>query len=373
MFDFRLLRSLPKPKLSMLFCVLTFCCLACSYWHWFAPRPAGTPQDLNGAVHEFLCCEWSEHPKHPQVLLAGSSLCGMGFHVEELEKRMGMPAAKIALDGGSTKDMFDILECYPNECKYANIVFLEHAPERLKAEQRVERERFFDDIRGVRNFDMYSDILMRSSMPYFIQQKRKDMNPDGFDFFETIWDNPKYRARKEAEKIPLRQQAEQARENRKNSVTENLPLMFRITESKDRATYRQEQFEAVHRLLDLCRNRNVFVVVCITPQWYGQLNFTQHDLEIPTEEPYLLLLQDINKRPDCSVIICRDFEEITDEGTDEDYLFDYGHMTRQGAIVYTNWLADRLEETPKIADAIRQRRPIDEEMPVIGTLPTTTR
>ena len=97
-------------------------------------------------------------------------------------------------------------------------------------------------------------------------------------------------------------------------------------------------------------------MICVLPQWYGQLHFTQNDLIVPTESPYLAFLQDLNKRPDCSVIICRDFEEITNEGTDEDYLFDYGHMTRKGAIVFTNWLADRLSEIPKAAQAIQQRQ-----------------
>jgi hypothetical protein len=87
---------------------------------------------------------------------------------------------------------------------------------------------------------------------------------------------------------------------------------------------------------------------------YGHRYFSQTDLEIPTEEPYLLLLQELNKRPDCAVIICRDFEEITNEGTDEDYLFDTGHMTLQGATLYTNWFVDRLLESPKTAEWIRQ-------------------
>jgi hypothetical protein len=113
--------------------------------------------------------------------------------------------------------------------------------------------------------------------------------------------------------------------------------------------YDEQHIASVHRIMDLCRSRKIFVVVVVTPEWYGQLNFTQKDLEIPTKDPYLSLLQDLNKRPDCSVIICRDFEEITNEGTDEDYLFDYGHMTRKGAILYTNWLVDRLIESPKTA------------------------
>ena len=130
--------------------------------------------------------------------------------------------------------------------------------------------------------------------------------------------------------------------------------------------------KAVYRLLDLCHNRNVFVVVCVTPHWYGCLNFTQQDLEKETNEPYLLL-QDINKRSDCSVIIFRDFEEITNKGKDGDYLFDYGHMTKKSAKLYTNWLVDRLEETPKIADAMDLRQPIEENKPLLSTRPTTVR
>ena len=144
-FDFRLLRSLPRPKWSLLFCVLTFCALANLYWSGSPGTTLEKAEKLGSDFYVFLCTERSEHPKHPQILLAGSSLCAMGFHIDELEKRTDMPAAKIALGAASPTDMLDILECFPNECQYAKMIFLELAPERLSYEQYADRKRFFAD------------------------------------------------------------------------------------------------------------------------------------------------------------------------------------------------------------------------------------
>ncbi|MDR0327249.1 MAG: hypothetical protein LBI05_03025 [Planctomycetaceae bacterium] len=313
-----------------------------------------------GSLIEFLQREHSDHPKHPQILIAGSSLSGMGFHVEELERRMGMPAAKVTLSGGKNTDALDICECYPQECQHAKMLFLELAPQRLDTGSGVEkRRRFFDKIRGVKKSDLFAEYRERSSLSYFIQSCRdrleqKNINESSLRYFESRWDNSKFAASKETKRIALRQRAEQARTDRANLIFKPQSLVVRRTEEQ----YDEQQIASVYRLLDLCRSRNIFVVICITPEWYGQLNFSQKDLDIPTDEPYLSLLQKLNKRPDCTVIICRDFEEITTEGTDEDYLFDYGHMTRQGAILYTNWLVDQLLGSPKTAEWVPSNKTV---------------
>jgi hypothetical protein len=194
----------------------------------------------------------------------------------------------------------------------------------------------------------------------FLPRAQTQEQPDRFTnqisekFWEKLWDDSEFKAKMEKEKRPLQLRAKQARENRENLTPENLPLMILMNLSN--SVYKKDHIEAVHRLMDLCRNQNIFVVVCVTPQWYGQLNFTQQDIEKPTDDVYLSLLKGLNERPDCAVIICRDFEEITNEGTDEDYLFDFGHMTRKGAILYTNWLIDRLQEIPKTAEVMRLLR-----------------
>jgi len=364
MFDFPIVRSWLKPKWSFFFCVLTFCCLACLYW---LGQPEITSGDLAGAVHEFLQDEQGNHPRHPQILIAGSSLSGAGFHIEELEKRLNMPAAKISLGEGTPKDMLDILECYPEETRHVHTIFLELAPQILTVEQYPMRKQFFDNIRGVTNTGTLIGFLRRSSMQNFIElyskpfrrfvnRMRKQTRSDQptVRAFEEHWHAPTVPERVERVRIGLRQRAEQARKNRTHSIPEHLPLMVGLKSQDGKVPYKESQIEALYQFLDLCRSRKIFVAMCITPEWYGQLNFTQEDLDNPTEDPYLSLLQEVNRRHDCSVIICRDFEEITDEGTDEDYLFDYGHMTLKGAMVYTNWLVNRLLEDPKYAEFIRQ-------------------
>jgi hypothetical protein len=321
------------------------------YWHEQAADGG-----IGGSLADFLRDEHGEHPKHPQILVAGSSLCIYGIHAGELEKRIGMPSAKISLLGGSPADALDILECFPNECQHANIIFFELAPERLKHEQAPVRREFFDKIRGTKN-DTLTDFLRRSSMQYFIQicgklctnLFRSLHQPKGtyVHYDEICWNDQRYQTHKaKKHHASLQRHAEQVRDIRETSLPSHLPLVTRSPWN----VYEKSQIEAVYRLLDLCRSRGIFVIGYITPQWYGQLNFTQKDIEQPTEDPYLALLQDLNKRLDCTVIVCRDFEEITHEGTDKDYLNDYGHMTRKGATVYTSWLADRLRETPKVAE-----------------------
>jgi len=345
MLDFRLLYSLPKPKKTTFVCLLTFCCLACLYWHEL-PITA----DLKGSVHDFLRQERGAHPKHPQVFVAGSSLSGHGFHVEELENRLRMPVAKVALDGGSIQDVIDILDCYSDESRHVNLLFIDQMA-LVSSTQAAERKQIFDAARGD---STVTSFLQRRSMSYFLwscrEAKRRYWshwqgiaNTSPARAFERNWYDPRYKKAREQNRIQLQAHAEQVRKNRENSTTGTWDIP-------------ENQIEIIYRLLDLCRVRNIFVVVCMTPQWYGKLNITQEDLDNPTEMQFLLLLQDINQRSDCSVIICRDFEEITSEGADEDYLFDYGHMTKAGAIVYSNWLVDRLLETPKTAEAIRQRQ-----------------
>ena len=204
---------------------------------------------------------------------------------------------------------------------------------------------------------LYFIRLCKKPRNYFWKQDSLNTSPENVDnipsacYYEGLWDDPQYRANAEKEKTILLKWAAEARGNR-----DNLPLSVPTPRKGNELVYAEKHFEAVDRLLELCRDRKIFVVVCVLPQWYGMFNFTQKDLENPAEEPYLLLLQNLNERPDCSVIICRDFEEITNERTDKDYLIDYGHMTRKGAILYTNWLVDRLLEIPKAAEAIRQRQ-----------------
>jgi phage terminase small subunit len=368
MFDIHLLRSLPRPRRSVLFRVLTFAALVALHWSGLPNTTLTKAKNLSGDFYVFLCDERSERPKHPQILIAGSSLCSMGFYIDELEKRTGMSAAKIALGGARATDMLNILECFPDETQYANILFLELAPERLSYEDEKTRKQFFDEMHGAENFDLPS-WLGRFSMSYFAcyvkeMTRRKDQvhQPLADHSFERNWNEPKYAADHVKKHPSLQRRAERVRHNRENSITEDVPLLIRVDSNHKEILrekhYETSQIEAVYRLVDLCRRRNIFVVICVTPNWYGVCNFTQQDIEEPTDNPYLSLLQKLNERHDCTVIICRDFEEITREGSDEDYLFDYGHMTRQGAIVYTNWLVDRLMATPKLAERFQEHNVI---------------
>jgi hypothetical protein len=353
MLDYQFFHSLPRPKWSTFFCVLSFCCLASLYLY---VRSEITTKDLGGQLHLFLQAEHGEHPKHPPILIAGSSL-SIGFHTKELERRLGLSASTIGMRGGTPLDTLSILECYPDECQYARLLFLELAPEQLTTEQDAMRKQFFDKIRGVKNTETLIGYLKRSSVPYCI----RSINNFAKGWIRSQrWFGTVLSKKQEQWRVQLRRQAEQVRKNRTELRPDNLPLTLRMTQRKDGNVYKSDQIDAVYQLADLCRSQNIFLVICVTPRWYGQLNFTQEDIEGPTEDMYLSMMRELNQRPDCSVIIAQDFEQITNgstsEGTDEDYLTDYGHMNQKGAMLYTNWLVDRLLEMPKTAAAIRQRQ-----------------
>ena len=351
MFDFSLLCSLPRPKWSSFFCVLIFCGLTGVYW---LAHETLIPQEIEGgALLDFLRDTRGNNPKQPQILVGGSSENGHGFHIEELERRTGMSAAKIMLDGGRPINSLYVLECYPNETRHASMLMLDLAPTMTARPSEYDdvRRKYFNRLRGVESFNIFTDFPPRSSvrnlLRFYGAQLRayRRMQTNSYHFYEKRgWEGLHV---PEMHKQSLRQQAKLVRENREKLLPgDQLPIVkHKITD---------KCIEDVNQILDLCRSRKIFVVVVVIPQWYGQLNFTQADLNNPTEDPYLSFLQEVNERPDCTVIICRDFEEITSEGTDEDYLMDYGHLTRKGAILYTNWLVDRLLEEPKTAELIRQ-------------------
>jgi hypothetical protein len=317
--------------------------------------------------------EQGESPKRPQIILAGSSLAGMGFHIETLERTSHLTASKVSVSGTQASHMLRILENFPNETASAKWLFLELAPDRvgLNASRNnrntsLSSNRVFSHSgKGRQGFSVYSlhDTILtnRVSLAFLHKSGKKSLAKDKTKLFarlsdEYYWNDTGYRQSKLKERLSLSSRAEQVKRARAKDGDVNMRQFTDTDKMAEIVPHKVDETEvqSVYDIAALCRERGIFFVICITPQWYGQLNFTQHDLQKPSDDRYIQLLQELNRRPDCSVIICRDFEEITNEGTDEDYLFDYGHMTETGAKVYTNWLVDQLLESPKTAEALHR-------------------
>jgi hypothetical protein len=366
MFDFRLAKSLPRPCGSLFFCLLFFGGLCIPYLR--NVEEVGLSLS-HGSLYDFIIQERSETPKHPSVILSGSSLSGMGFHTHLIEEQLQQPVGKISLDASTVCDVLGILECYEQELSNTKILFLELAPARLRREQESFLKEFFGNpffnpyiqekwtIASLQNFlssSRYSAFaIIRSSVIIYKMHHTKHL-----EHFQESWYRNEQSIKNESERVhmlrqPLKQNAVKIRQLRKErgDALQGRPLSLHPADS-GKNTYKDGHFVALDNLLKFCCERGIFVVVCVTPHWYGQL-FTQQDLEKPSQDRYIQLLQEIQKRPDCEVIICRDFEEITGEqDTDEQYLFDYGHMREEGAKVYSNWLIDRLMQSPKFKKAL---------------------
>ncbi|MDR3182001.1 MAG: hypothetical protein LBT89_03625, partial [Planctomycetaceae bacterium] len=262
MFDFHLIRQLPRPRLSFLFLVIFF--TGFCIWH-VHPQPDITAADIKGSLENFLSIEQGESPKHPRILIAGASLGGFGFHTEELEKMTGASAAKITLGKGTPKDMLDVFECFANETSTTKMLFLELAPQRLTQEQPNHRKAFFDQFRSNnRNSSSLITKLLRyrHSLNYIVKgaeggagllQDAARWDRDNFDpiadlhrqkdYWEKLWHSRAYEKAHRKSNPELHKTAELARVNRDNS-----PLMLYGANRSGQLIYRTEQIESVHSL-----------------------------------------------------------------------------------------------------------------------------
>ncbi|MDR3110489.1 MAG: hypothetical protein LBU65_12525 [Planctomycetaceae bacterium] len=357
-FAFGTLKEVPLPNLSLIFALFFFLILVAGLVvDKSSPVSAVLLRDLeSGEIQKFVQTERSKNPKHPQIVVAGSSML-MGIHTNELQKRTGMNVAKMMLLGGNVTEVHKLMQMFSEELSSAKVFFLELAPERLGLRNgagyvRPALKRYCD-------WNEKSDILFhppRISVADLFKNKKHIT-------LEDRWLDPNDRARWKLDvdivTIP--------------PVGTSKEWCGKPDDVDNYHAYHGEndpqQFQAVHNILKLCRERAMFLVVFVTPQWYGQLNLSQHDLEIPPVNDYIALLQELKRQPNCEVVVCDDFTDITSEGTDADYLFDYGHMTEKGAKVYTNWLIERLLEKPKFTTVLRSLR--SEEQPVMVATPVT--
>ena len=68
----------------------------------------------------------------------------------------------------------------------------------------------------------------------------------------------------------------------------------------------------------------------------------------------------LERHPNCSIIYVRDFQKIDPNLKCEDMLFDWHHMKRQGATIYSNWLTDQIRKDKKIVAALKAPRKREE-------------
>ena len=160
------------------------------------------------------------------------------------------------------------------------------------------------------------------------------------DDHETCWNSEHYK-KKKAEK-----------QNELEAKTQNV-LTIPKTEAKMRK-YSQNTEEALWNFIQYCQSRDIFVVLNISPSWHNNYPYFMPEAENlgEPEKHFVDLCRRLNEHPNCKILYLRDFHEIIPDVIDREYMFDYIHLTKKGATVYTNWLTEQIFQDAKTLAAI---------------------
>lgn len=114
--------------------------------------------------------------------------------------------------------------------------------------------------------------------------------------------------------------------------------------------------QCVWDLVQYCQERGVFLVLHRTP-FIADYNLYPHGYLDPTDptsivsecdRTFFQLQEQLKKTPGVLALDCPSFHSIGCDDEESTLFFDRVHMTRKGAEIYTNWLCDRMLESPQI-------------------------
>jgi len=318
-----------------------------------------TAGGLDGSLEEFLIREQGTDPKRPMILVGGSSRNGMAIHIEELERRTGVACSKVSCSAGHLSETFGLIKRFQRECDNVKIVIADvntanfrvadfnnfrevHLRRKLLFEQPTDFLMFLQTLQSGNLAECFPRISLATMWNFYCKIKWLAEERE-LPYFESRWFSEKFKKGTEVDRITLKQESELALQKNPNLDPQPFLRDYRVDEG---------DIQFVHEFVMYCREHGIFVVLNISPEWYGRLTITQNDLGRFPENEYLSLLAKLDQMSNCKVIVCRNFQEITSDGTDEDYLFDKWHMTEPGANLYTNWLADQMLKSPKIISVL---------------------
>ncbi len=253
-----------------------------------------------------------------------------------------MNASNISLFIGTPRVVLKILNLFEKETASAKILLLELNPERLGDNATWHKVLEGHDV----FFSYYAEpspFIQRFTRTSFVDLWKRLTSREKADTFDVDAVRAAIRAT-----LPTRDMA---------VAKPPIGTSLQYYADKDGFTGKDNPLEvqAVRDIQKCCEARGILLTVLVMPQWYGQLNLSEQDLSNPPANDYIALLQELKAKANCDVIVCDDITKITTEGTDADYFHDYGHMTAKGAEVYTNWLVERMFESPKIAGVLNRR------------------
>ncbi|MGL4941945.1 MAG: hypothetical protein ACRC46_02000 [Thermoguttaceae bacterium] len=324
---------------------------------------------LSGALASFLDKE-RQRESHPSILVAGSSVNCYGICLAPLEKRFGTSAGKIALGGCGIWECERILKKYPQETQSVKIVYIDLRMICLgtaigsQIANAFPRLHDFSDVRDVRLYESLHktgvvpatrlDLCISDMLPHRMSfhnlktylKKLKSKNSETPCGFENMWTFP---GRIEYSKPIIEElslYATDATYEPQNKNTQDL-LKF---QSAICSRYNTEIESWLWDFARYCEGRGIFVVFNITPCWRAIPYIPdRNDPNLTIDQKkYLALFDKLDAHTNCRVIVLKDFQTLIPGAVDAEYLFDTHHMTKNGATVYTHWLADQTLRDEKI-------------------------
>jgi len=333
-----MLTKIPWPTRSVWVAVVFFCVLWGLRERYLVPRFELCIE----RKADFLLLRQAE----PEVLIGGSSMNGLATSTEELQRRLRRPVAKITLTDGSPWECLCVMKKYAVECRNVNLLVLDLAPGRLKFVPETEsyrKNRFLMFHQGGER-----RIPANAIQPTFDEQvfplrlSLEDLKrirlASNSTVMESMWDARVPVAQNPQLLAELRKKENKARQDR------SLPTP-KWTSATSIPPIHEEMVAVVFELVEYCRERNIRIVFNVAPLWYGSEAVPPPTLADPNARAYWKLLDRLAEFPHCSVITVGSLEEIVPDCDYGECYGDAAHMTRKGAKLYTNWLADRILET----------------------------
>ncbi|MGL4595659.1 MAG: hypothetical protein ACRCUY_13120 [Thermoguttaceae bacterium] len=317
---------------------------------------------LIGSLSSFVRSERGADPHCSEVLIGGNSTNGLGVYRAELEKELGRPVGKATIDGCWVWEFDRVLKKYPAETKNVKVVLLSFrwndiiTPIHTFGFQKGNTYHYLKDVTDITpknmafQWKLRQDEKMTNKTPSMLPMRfslrdivrYSQMNINGRDH-ESAWDNPRFRNSESY--ISQREKLKAHSEKVKDDIPDSLDIPVA-----------DDTVQALWDFIEYCQLRNIFVVLNVTPRWHGSPGIPEAKNPGDGLKRLHALIENIDCHPNCRVIYLKDFRSILPDAQDEEYLFDQYHMSRNGATVYTHWLADQMQRDPKVMAALNTER-----------------
>ncbi|MDR1923287.1 MAG: hypothetical protein LBQ66_02840 [Planctomycetaceae bacterium] len=359
-FAFGTLKEIPFPSWALPFVLVFFCLI----WRGYERNVDMSPSMSGQSLSHFLYSVKNKKIPPPEVLIGGCSMNGMAVIRSLLERHLKTNVGKVSIGSCWIWEIERILKKYPKETKNVRMVLVDIRAGQLSSSpsehyfRNGETFHFLKDVTDISPDNLRfitklkeNEFLKKSKSSLYLPMKfslrriRLSLKyPATADFFEARYTNISF-----ANASKKRQRA--ASEHAKK-LGDNANVESHLTK------YSDEQEKAVWQFVKYCKSRNITVVFNFTPTWYNYPS-PKPEGKVLTESDhrFLALCYALDLHPTCKVIHSfKNFHEIIPNADDAKYLFDTVHMTKEGATIYTNWLANQMLKDQKIMTALKTPR-----------------